>query len=69
MGEENNTLDDFLSYVLIEFGTLFSLLTICLILANWRMLSNIYARMMLGVQSTHFIACLFDSYYYYDNTD
>ena len=67
MPPSNHLLDDILSYVVIEIGTLFSLLTISLILANWRILSNIYARLMLLVQVSHMFACLVDSYYYEDD--
>lgn len=49
---------------MIETGTLFSLLTVVLILANWRILGNIYARIMLIVQLTQLAACISTSPYY-----
>lgn len=66
---ESTLINDILSYLMIGTGTIFSLLTVILVLANWHMLRNVYAQLMLAVQLSHLLACLIATPYYPDLSD
>lgn len=59
--EQDNSINDWISYVMIGVGTFFSALSIVVIVANiFSMWRNSYARMMLLIQVLYLSMCIVD---------